>query len=119
MCRTDSLIVKSEKMMEKMKKKVCAVRIAYLSLVGNLCFILEFFLDSWKDNLVILMIIYIFSYQRLILDFWRDNITILSSSYFSLSKTNSPILRINAWRRICNYPRSRPDPIGGSKPDPG
>ena len=59
-----------------MKKKVCVVRIVYFSLMGSLCFILEFIFDSWKDNLVILTIEYVFSYQRLILfDFLRDNIT--------------------------------------------
>ena len=59
-----------------MKKEVCAVRIAYLSLVGIFCFILEFLLDSWKDNLVTLAIESFFPYQRpIILDFWRDNIT--------------------------------------------
>ena len=36
---------------------------------------LEFLLDSWKDNLVTLAIESLFPYQRPILfDFWRDNI---------------------------------------------
>ena len=52
------------------------VRVAYLSLVGSLCFIFGFLFDSWKDNLVILVIEYFFPYQRpILLDFWRDNIT--------------------------------------------
>ena len=59
-----------------MKKKVCAVGIAYLSLMGSFCFILEFLLDSWKDNLVILVIESLLPYQRpILLDFLRDNIT--------------------------------------------
>ena len=58
-----------------MKKKVFVVRIAYLSLVGSLCFILEFLHDSWKVNLVNLAIESPFPYQRpILLDFWRDNI---------------------------------------------
>ena len=32
------------------------IRVAYLSLMGSLCFILGFLFDSWKDNLVILAI---------------------------------------------------------------
>ena len=57
-------------------KESTTVRVAYLSLVGSLCFILEFLHDSWKDNLVILAIEYLFPYQRpILLDFWRDNIT--------------------------------------------
>ena len=62
--------------MEKMKKKVCAIKIAYLSLVGSFCFILEFLPNSWKDNLVILAIESLFPYQiPILLDFLRDNIT--------------------------------------------
>ena len=65
-----------------MKKKVRVVRIAYLSLMGSLCFILEFLLDSWKDNLVILAIKSLFPYQRPILfDFWRDNIANLEIKF--------------------------------------
>ena len=68
-------MIKSAKKMEKMKKKVYVVRIAYLSLVGSLCFTLEFLLDPWKDNLVILAIESLFPYQRpILLGFWRDNI---------------------------------------------
>ena len=54
-----------------MNKKVYAVRIVHLSLVGSFYFIL----DSWKDNLVILAIESLFPYQRpILLDFWIDNI---------------------------------------------
>ena len=35
-----------------MRKKIGAVKIAYLFLVGSFYFILEFLLDFWKDNLV-------------------------------------------------------------------
>ena len=66
-----------------MKKKVCAVRIAYLSLRGNLCFILGFLLDFWKANLVILAIESVIPYQRpILLYFWRDNITNLAIKFF-------------------------------------
>ena len=62
--------------MEKMKKKVCVDGIAYLSLVGSFCFILEFLFDSWKDNLVILAIESLIPYQKpILLDLLRDNIT--------------------------------------------
>ena len=65
-----------------MKEKVCAVRIAYLSLVGNLCFILGFLFDSWEDNLVILVIDTLFPYQKpILLDFWRDNTTNLAIKF--------------------------------------
>ena len=58
------------------EERSSTVRIAYLSLVGSLCFIFGFLLDSWIDNLVILAIKSFFSYKRpIILDFWRDNIT--------------------------------------------
>ena len=50
---TASPMIKSVKRMEKMEKKLCDVRIMYISLVGSFYFILEFLLDSWKDNLVI------------------------------------------------------------------
>ena len=33
----------------------------------SLCFILEFLLDFWKDNLMILMMKFLFPYQRSIL----------------------------------------------------
>ena len=46
-------MIKSATRMEKIEKKACVVRIAYLFLVGSFCFIFEFPLDSWKDNLVI------------------------------------------------------------------
>ena len=63
-------MIKSTKMMEKIEKKVCVVRIAYLALVESFCFILGFILDSWKGNLVILVIEYLFPYQNpILLDF--------------------------------------------------
>ena len=52
------------------------IRVAYLFLVRSLCFIFEFPLDSWKDNLVILVVEILLPYQRpIMLDFWRDNVT--------------------------------------------
>ena len=52
------------------------VRVAYLFLMGNFRFILEFLLDFWKDNLVMSTVESILSYQIPILSyFWRDNVT--------------------------------------------
>ena len=52
------------------------VKVLYLFLVGNFCFILEFLLDFWKDNLVMLVVELLIPYQRPILPyFWRDNVT--------------------------------------------
>ena len=65
-------------MMEKKKKKkeVGQLGFSYLSLMGSFCFILEFLLDSWKDNFVILVVESLIPYHRpILLDFWRDNIT--------------------------------------------
>ena len=67
-----SPMIKSKKMMEKMKKKVYIVRIAYISLIESFCFILEFLLDSWKDNLVILAIESLFPYQIPILLYFLE-----------------------------------------------
>ena len=48
----------------------------YIFLVGNFCFILEFFLDFWKDNLVMSAVESLIPYQRPIHPyFWRDNVT--------------------------------------------
>ena len=51
------------------KEGYSTVRVAYLSHVGNLPFILEFLLDYRKDNLVILVIRYFFPYQGLVLPY--------------------------------------------------
>ena len=68
--------------MEKMKKKLCDVRIVYLSLVGGFCFILEFILDFWKDNYVIFVIESLFPYKRpILLDSLRDNIMNLTIKF--------------------------------------
>ena len=46
------------------------VRVSSLSLMGSFYFILEFLLDSLKDNLVILVVEYLIPYQRpVLLDF--------------------------------------------------
>ena len=58
-----SLMIKSAKMVEKRKKGVSEVGVAYLSLMGSLRFILEFLLDYKKDNLMILLIRFLFPYQ--------------------------------------------------------
>ena len=52
------------------------IRVAYLFLVGNFHFILEFLVDVWKDNIVMLAVESPLPYQRPILPyFWRDNVT--------------------------------------------
>ena len=52
------------------------VRVAYLFLVGNFRFILEFLLNFWKDNLVMSAVESILSYHIPIIPyFWRDNVT--------------------------------------------
>ena len=59
--------------MEKSKKGVRAVGIAYLSLGWgggrSLCFILKFLIDFRKDNLMILVIRSFFPYQELVLPY--------------------------------------------------
>ena len=64
-----SPMIKLAKGVEKRKKKISAVGVAYLSLMGSLHFILKFILDYRKDNLVILVIRYFFHYQGLILPY--------------------------------------------------
>ena len=83
--------------MEKMKKKVFAVRIAYLSPVGSLCFFF-FTLDfKEKDNFIIFMTKSLFPSQRpILLYFWEDNLMIVTIiSFLFFSKTNSSLPRIN------------------------
>ena len=58
-----SPMIKSATRIEKMEKKACVVRIAYIFLVGSFFFIFEFPFDSWEDNLVISMIKSLFPYQ--------------------------------------------------------
>ena len=61
--------------MEKVRKKISTVRIAYLFLMGSFPFILEFLLDFWKDNLVMSVIESLIPYKRpILLYFWRDNV---------------------------------------------
>ena len=80
-----------------MKRRICAIRIAYLPLVGSLCFILGFLPESWKDNLLILAIESLFPYQKLILlDFWRDNImNLVIKVVFSYKRLISKIYEIS------------------------
>ena len=67
--------------------------------MGSSCFILQFVFDFRKDNLMILAIIYLFPYQRpILLDFLKDNLMILEKKSLSLSKTNSPLLKINFFK---------------------
>ena len=59
-----SPMIKSAKKGEKREKyEDSSVGVAYLSLVGSLPFILGFFLDYRKDNLIILVMRYFFPYQ--------------------------------------------------------
>ena len=62
-------MIKLAKRVEKRRKGVSAVGVVYLSLEGSFYFIFEFFLDFRKDNLVILLIRYLFSYQGLVLPY--------------------------------------------------
>ena len=55
--------------MEKKRKGISAVGVAYLSLWRNFCFILEFLLNFRKDNLVIFVIRSFFPYQGLVLPY--------------------------------------------------
>ena len=64
-------MIKSAKEMEKMRKGISAVGVVYLSLVGSPFVLYSFPLDYREDNLVIFVI-----------------------KSLSLSRTNSPLLRI-------------------------
>ena len=66
--------------MKKNKNGVRAVGIAYR------CFILEFLLDFRKDNLVILVIRYLFPYQGLVIP-----------NYPKKKRTSYSLLRINVF----------------------
>ena len=71
-----SPMLKLAKRMEKIRKPIGVDRIAYLFSVGGFSFILEFLLDFWKDNPVMLVIESLIPYQRPILHyFYRDNIS--------------------------------------------
>ena len=56
-------MLKLAKTMEKVGKKIGAVKIGYLFLMGSFYFILEFFLDFLKDNIVMLAIESLLPYQ--------------------------------------------------------
>ena len=65
-------------MMEKKKNEVRRLGLPLFPLLGSSCFILEFVFDFRKDNLAILVMRYLFPYQRpILLDFWKDNLMIL------------------------------------------
>ena len=77
--------------MKKMKKKVYAVRIAYLLSWEGSCLILEFVLDFRKDNIMILVNKSLFPYRiPILLDFWKDNLMILVNKF--LFPYHRPIL---------------------------
>ena len=58
------------------------IRVAYLFLVGNFGFILEFLLDFWKDNLVMSAVESLLPYQRPILSYFlRVNVTDLMINF--------------------------------------
>ena len=82
-----SLMLKLAKRMEKVRKKIGAIRIAYLFLMESFSFILEFLLDFWKDNLVMSVVESLLPYQRsILLYFQRDNITNLMINLTFLTK---------------------------------
>ena len=64
--------------MERKKKEVRQLGLHPFPSLGSSCFILEFVFDFRKDNLVILVMRYLFPYQRtILLDFWKDNLKML------------------------------------------
>ena len=69
-------------MEEKRKNEVRQLGLYTLPSLGSSCFILEFVFDFRKDNLAILVMRYLFPYQRsILLDFWKDNLMILEIKY--------------------------------------
>ena len=67
----------------KNKEGSTIIRVAYISLVGSIYFILRFLIDSCKDNLMILAIESHFPYPRpVLLNSWKHNITNLAIKFF-------------------------------------
>ena len=87
-------MLKLAKRMEKVGKKIDAVRIACLFLIGSFSFILEFFLYFLKDNLVMSAVESLLPYQRpIFLYFRRDNVTNLMTKFdFSYQRPILPYL---------------------------
>ena len=91
-------MLKSAKRIEKKEKEVPQLGLCTFPSLGSSCFILEFVFDFRKDNLAILVMRYLFPYQRpIFLDFWKDNLMILEIKFLLLSKTNSPWLRVDVF----------------------
>ena len=77
-----SPMLKSIKRIEKKEKEVPQLGLRTFPSLGISYFILEFVFDFRKDNLVILVMRYLFPYQRpILLDFWKDNLKILEISF--------------------------------------
>ena len=58
-----SPMIKLAKGRRRERRELAQLELHTFPLEGSLCFILEFLLESRKDNLVILVIRYLFSYQ--------------------------------------------------------
>ena len=79
---TSSSMLKSVKMIEKKEKEVLQLGLCIFPSLGSSCFILEFVFDFRKYNLVILVMRYLFPYQRpILLDFLKENLEILKISF--------------------------------------
>ena len=77
-----SPMLKSAKRIEKKEKEVPQLGLCTFPSLGSSCFILEFVFDFRKDNLVILMMRFLFPYQRpIFLDLWKDNLMILELKF--------------------------------------
>ena len=64
-----SPMIKSTKGWIRERRKLAQLELHTFPLGGSLCFIFEFLLDFRKDNLVILMIRSLFSYQGLVIPY--------------------------------------------------
>ena len=69
MCRPPLRCLSQQKDGEVEEEGSSTIRVAYLSYVGSLPFILEFLLDYRKDNLVIFVIRSFFPYQGVVLPY--------------------------------------------------
>ena len=75
-------MLKSVKMIENKKKEVLQLRLCTFPSLGSSCFIFEFVFYFRKYNLVILVMRYLFPYQKpILLDFLKDNLKILKISF--------------------------------------
>ena len=77
-----SSMLKSAKRIKKKEKEVRQLGLRTFPSLGSFCFILEFVFDFRKENLAILVMRFLFPYQKpIILDFWKDNLMILETKF--------------------------------------